>query len=73
MDIGMILSMLLGKFPFLAGVFFCLGLLIVIARVLIKFSPTKKDDAWLAAIMLIPLVGPIVSALVAFSPVKESE
>jgi hypothetical protein len=69
-DIGALLTMLVGQFPFLAGVFFCLGLLIVVGRVLVAWTPTLKDDGFLAMIMAIPFVGPIINALVSFSPVE---
>lgn len=71
MDFDMILPMLVAKFPILAGIFLVLGLLVVLAQVIIPLTPSKKDDAAWDKIKQIPVLGSVISALVAFAPIQK--
>jgi hypothetical protein len=70
MDMETVLNLLLGYVPQAKVVLQGLGTLAVLGAVYVKLTPTESDDAWYAKMEAIPLVGSVLKALVAFSPIS---
>lgn len=49
----------------------CLGLLVVVGSAVIAITPTKNDDAFLAKLYDVPVLGLILKVLAAFSPLDK--
>jgi len=68
--VKMIVDFLANSFPNIAGVALAsLAGLVVLGRIYIAMSPTKKDDQWLQDLEAKPYVGMAFRVLGAFSPV----
>lgn len=48
-----------------------LGLLVVMGTAVIAMTPTKNDDAWLAKLYDVPVLGFVLKVLAAFSPLDK--
>ena len=70
MDVETILNLLLGYVPQAKIVLQILGTLAVAGAVYVKLTPSASDDAWYAKLESIPVVGQLLKALVAFSPIS---
>lgn len=73
MGIEAVLGMLVAKFPAVGFVLMGLGGLVVIGLVYVKLTPNVEDDALVAKIEAMPIVGDLLKALKSFSPVQRKE
>lgn len=71
MDIQALLVMVASKYPVVALVLGGLGALVIIGMAVVALTPSKDDDAKLEALMAKPVIGPILKALMAFSPIAK--
>jgi len=70
MDLQMVLDWLVQKLPVLPMVLGVLGSLVVVMTAFVAATPNQDDDAWLAKVKAIPLVGSIIVALEKFSVIQ---
>jgi len=73
MDLQGILDMLAGLHPIVPLVLAGLGGLVVAGQAYVMVSPSKDDDAWLAKIEAMPVVGSILRGLKAFAPIQKKD
>lgn len=73
MDMSQILEMLKGVSPVVQYVLIGLGSLVVIGAAYVKMTPNKDDDALFAKLENTPILGALLKALVAFSPIKRKD
>jgi|GEM_PF-3332328 len=59
------------KFPILGILLAFLGGIVVIAQIVIALTPSKDDDAWVAKVWALPLVGKVLLLLERFAPVTK--
>jgi hypothetical protein len=71
MDISGLLMLLAGLHPLVPVVLSILGLLTVAGTALVVLTPGKGDDAVLAKLEAAPVIGAVIKALVAFSPIQK--
>lgn len=45
-----------------------LGSLVVVGQVVVAVTPSQSDDAWLAKVWELPVVGPFLKAVARFAP-----
>jgi hypothetical protein len=70
MDLQMVLDWLVQKLPVLPLILGVLGSLVVVATALVAVTPNQDDDALLAKIKAIPVLGSILVALEKFSVIQ---
>jgi hypothetical protein len=68
-----LLQMAAQALPVLAGVFSLLGLILVVAVAVIRFTPSKKDDEFLEKLQAVPILGGLLAALMKRAPVKPAD
>lgn len=71
MDVQALMSMAADKFPWVLMIFSILGMLVVLGTVVVKLTPSQKDDEFLAKLEAYPVLGAILKYLVAFSPIQK--
>jgi|GEM_PF-4332355 F0F1-type ATP synthase membrane subunit a len=72
--VKMIVDFLANSFPDIAGIALAaLAGLVVLGRIYIAMSPTKKDDQWLQEQEAKPYVGMAFRVLAAFSPIQRKD
>ncbi len=71
MEFDLLLQMLVAKFPIVGLVLAALGILVVVGAAVVALTPSKSDDAAYEKIMGIPILGPLLKALSAFSPIQK--
>lgn len=71
MDIESILMILMAKWPVVGFIVMILGVLVVAGQALVVLTPTKKDDIAWEKIKAIPVLGQLISAIVAFAPIQK--
>jgi len=71
MDVSVILALLVDKFPIAGLVLGGLGALVVLGAAVVALTPSKSDDAAYEKVMGIPILGPILKAIAAFSPIAK--
>lgn len=71
MDVAMILQMVVDKVPVVGFVFMGLGALVILGQAYVAISPSKDDDAFLAKVEAIPVLGHILKALASFAPIQK--
>lgn len=67
----LILNLLVQQFPIAGLVLALLGMLVVVGAAVVALTPSKSDDAAWERIKAVPLLGQLLSALMAFSPVQK--
>lgn len=67
-DIENMLAAVVGKFPIVAYVLMVLGTIVVLAQVYVAMTPRKDDDAFVAKLESMPVIGHLLRALVKFAP-----
>lgn len=70
MDFEVLFNIVLGAVPALKIVLEILGALVIVGFTIVKLSPTKEDDAKVDALLAKPIIGPLLSALIKFSPIQ---
>jgi hypothetical protein len=70
MEVDQILNFLVGKWPVVGIALQVLGGLVVAGYAYVKISNGKDDDAFLLKLEGMPVVGSLLKALIAFSPVQ---
>lgn len=70
MEVDQILNFLVGKWPVVGIVLQVLGGLVVAGYIYVKMSASKSDDALVLKLEGMPVVGSLLKALIAFSPVQ---
>lgn len=73
MDMSQVLEMLKGVSPVVGYVLMGLGALVVVAASYVKMTPNKDDDALFAKLENTPILGAVLKALVALSPIKRKD
>lgn len=73
MDLQGIFDMLSGLHPAVPLVLAGLGALVVLGQAYVMVSPSKNDDAWLAKIESMAVVGAILKGLKAFAPIQKKD
>lgn len=73
MDMSQILEMVKGVSPVVQYVLIGLGALVVVAATYVKMTPNKDDDALFAKLENMPILGSVLKALVALSPIKRKD
>lgn len=73
MEVTQILNFLVSKWPVAELVLQVLGALVVAGYVYVKVSASQSDDALLKKLEAMPLVGSLLKALMAFSPVQRKD
>lgn len=71
MDMSLVMVWLSGLAPWVQGALMWLGLLVVVLRAVVKLTPTGKDDALLAKLNALPLVGPFLSGVASKAPLQD--
>jgi hypothetical protein len=71
MDFVAMAQFLVLKFPVLGMVFALLGLLVVAGQALVLITPSTADDAAWEKIKAMPVIGQIISAVIAFAPIQK--
>ena len=66
-----VLQDLAAKVPVLALVLGVLGSLVIVGQMIVLLTPSKADDAWLAKLKEMPVVGMLLKALEAFAPIQK--
>lgn len=61
------------KYPLLATILAILGALVIVAGIVVKITPTKKDDKWWKKAKSMPLVGMLFRLFEAFSPISRKK
>lgn len=67
------LMTLAGLHPVIPLVLSALGSLVILGGAYVAITPTQEDDAWFAKLEEMPVVGMILKALKAFSPVQRKD
>lgn len=70
MDLDFIFSWLVSQFPLAGTILQVLGALVVLGYSYVLITPTQTDDAWFAKLEAIPLLGAVLKAIKAFSPIQ---
>lgn len=74
MDLGQIVAWINAHVPApVLLVLGCLGMLVAVGTAVIGMTPSKNDDAWLAKLYDVPVLGFVLKLLVAFSPLDKKE
>lgn len=73
MDYAAILNWLSALNPIAHVVLVVLGALVVLGSVYVKLTPSQTDDAWFDKLEAIPVLGNVLKALAAFSPVDRKD
>ena len=73
MEWEMILGWLIQLVPAVKYVLMIMGSLAVVGAAYVKITPTQDDDAWFAKLESIPVLGSLLKALLAFSPISRKE
>lgn len=73
MDFTAILAFLVGAYPVVKGLLAVLGLVVVVAKSIVKLTPSLSDDEVLAKLFAIPFVGAILQAVSLYSPLPEKK
>lgn len=73
MDFKAILEMGMKALPWLSYVLMGLGSLVLLGYAYVKATPTQDDDAWYAKVEAMAVVGPLMKALVSFSPLQRKD
>lgn len=68
-----LLQMLAEKYPVLLMVFAGLGGLVVVGQVVVAITPSKNDDAFMAKLEEVPVLGSFLKALKAFAPIQKKD
>lgn len=67
------LAILVGLHPAVTLVLSALGSLVILGGTYVAMTPTQSDDAWFAKLEATPLLGQLLKALKAFSPVQRKD
>lgn len=67
------LAMLVGLHPAVPLVLSALGSLVILGGTYVALTPTQDDDKWFAKLEEMPVVGQLLKALKAFSPIQRKE
>ncbi len=67
------LESILNEYPAITAILSGLGTLVVLGYAYVKATPSKSDDAYVAKLEKNAIVGPILKALKAFSPVERKK
>ena len=70
MDMSVIMAWLSSLASWVQPALMYLGLLVVVLRAIVKLTPTGKDDALLAKLDAIPLLGPFLSGVASKAPLE---
>ena len=73
MDAETILKFLMSLHPVVAELVVVVGLVSTVVMALVTFSPWKGDDAALEEVKKMPIIGPLLAAVMKFSPLKPNE
>jgi len=71
MDFTAILSYLAVSFPIIGTVLIALGGLVVAGATVVAITPSKSDDKYLESLEAKPIIGPLLKAIKAFSPIQK--
>ena len=71
MDFSEIIAFLAGLHPIVPFVLMGLGSVVVIGQAVVVVTPSPDDDAWLAKVYNVPILGPFLKALAAFAPIQK--
>lgn len=71
MDFGALIPWLSSLSPVLPIIFTVIGILVVAAQAVVAVTPSQADDAVLAKVWEIPVLGPVLKALAALAPFKK--
>jgi hypothetical protein len=66
-----VLMMLAALHPAIPLVLTMLGGLVVLGQAYVALTPSQSDDAWVAKVEAMPIVGPLLQALRAFAPIQK--
>lgn len=66
-----LLMMLAALHPAIPLVLAALGGLVVLGQAYVALTPSQADDAWVAKLEAMPIVGPLLQALRAFAPIQK--
>jgi len=66
-----VLMMLASLHPAIPLVLAALGGLVVLGQAYVALTPSQSDDAWVAKIEAMPMVGALLQALRAFAPIQK--
>lgn len=67
------LMTLAGLHPVVPLVLSALGSLVILGGAYVAITPTQEDDAWFSKLEEMPVVGMILKALKAFSPIQRKD
>ena len=70
-DLSALLEMLKGLHPAIPIALAGLGTLVVLGQTVVLLTPSKADDAWLAKLDSVPLLGSLLKALRSFAPLQK--
>jgi Na+-transporting NADH:ubiquinone oxidoreductase subunit NqrC len=73
MDMSLVLAWVNSIHPIAHIVLLVLGSLVVVATVYVKLTPSLEDDAMLAKLEAMPVVGALLKALMSFSVIQRKE
>jgi hypothetical protein len=73
MDMSLILAWVNSIHPIAHLVLVILGSLVVLATIYVKLTPSVDDDAMLAKIEAMPVIGSLLNGLMAFSVIQRKD
>lgn len=66
-----LLMMLAALHPAIPLVLAALGGLVVLGQAYVVLTPSQNDDAWVAKLEAMPIIGSLLQALRAFAPIQK--
>lgn len=66
-----LIAELVVKMPIVGFILMGLGGLVVLAQIVVAITPSKDDDAFVAKVKSIPILGQVIALIEAFAPLQK--